>query len=512
MKKRSIALFVLILSILCCLFGCSNDEYEQKYFSIDEIKGKTFATWPGCSYEVFINGPLESNNEIVYANLSSDLIDIVKNEKADGFVMSRSFYQYHAKDVSGISILDGNVGHVEIAALLSNTEMAKKITPELNEYFKKIAADGTLSKIQEKWLNHEGDLVVDFSGLDPNNPNINIGYALEEPPYGYKMNDKVCGIDIDIFVGFCKEYGYYPIFVDSDYDAIVPMVQTGRLDIGMSGYNIEESKKANIIYSDPYIVDDVIVGVKSPSEKVSVLDSLSKSFYRSFIENDRYLDYLKGIGVTMYITLFVVIIGTLLAFVLYILKQNGYTFIDKIVDCVDLILGRIPEIVLLLFLYYVVFAKSSFSAKTISAICLTIIFTVNVYSDINTAIMTIDKSQIEAASSLGFSKIDIFIKIIFPQVFEVFMANYEGEVISTLLESSVSGYISVVDLTRAGDIVRSTTYESFLPLIIVAIFYFVISSLIITFVGYVKKRSRFTNRSKESIMKAIENNTLFKHR
>lgn len=214
----------------------------------------------------------------------------------------------------------------------------------------------------------------------------------------------------------------------------------------------------------------------------------------------------------MYITLFVVIIGTLLAFVLYILKQNGYTFIDKIVDCVDLILGRIPEIVLLLFLYYVVFAKSSFSAKTISAICLTIIFTVNVYSDINTAIMTIDKSQIEAASSLGFSKIDIFIKIIFPQVFEVFMANYEGEVISTLLESSVSGYISVVDLTRAGDIVRSTTYESFLPLIIVAIFYFVISTLIITFVGYVKKRSRFTNRSKESIMKAIENNTLFKHR
>lgn len=507
MKKKVLLLILLLLM----LFGCSNSNDKQKYYNVDELNNKVIAIWSGCGYEDYVDNRLDGTN-FVYGELSTDLFNLVKNNKADAFVIGETFYRYHSSEVDGITILNEPIGKARIAAIVSDNEMGKEILSKFNEFVAKIDETGEIDEYLDKWTNPQNNPEVDFSELDESNPVVNIGYALEEPPYSYKQNNKQYGIDVDLFVSFCKEYGYYPNFVDSTYEAVVTLIQTKQLDIGMAGYNIVESKREAITYSDPYITENVIVGVKSPTSQGNIFKKIGRSFYRSFIENDRYLEYINGAGVTLYITLFVVIIGTILGFLLYLLYINGLKFIEKIVNAIDFVLGRIPEIVLLMFLFYVVFAQSSLTSKTIAAITLCFIFTVNIFKDIELAVSSIDKNQREAASSLGFNNTEIFIHIIFPQVFELFMANYENEIIQMMLETSVSGYISVVDLTKAGDIIRNTTYESFLPLIIVAVFYFVVSTIIIKIISIIRKRADYKARTQEYIMKQIEKNALFKKR
>ena len=97
---------------------------------------------------------------------------------------------------------------------------------------------------------------------------------------------------------------------------------------------------------------------------------------------------------------------------------------------------------------------------------------------IRTGILAVDKGQMEAALALGYTKSRAFMKIVLPQAARHFLPVFQGEFISLVKMTSVVGYIAIQDLTKAGDIIRSRTYEAFFPLIAIAIVYFVIAWLL----------------------------------
>ena len=97
---------------------------------------------------------------------------------------------------------------------------------------------------------------------------------------------------------------------------------------------------------------------------------------------------------------------------------------------------------------------------------------------IRTGILAVDKGQMEAALALGYTKPRAFMKIVLPQAARHFLPVFQGEFISLVKMTSVVGYIAIQDLTKAGDIIRSRTYEAFFPLIAIAIVYFVIAWLL----------------------------------
>jgi polar amino acid transport system substrate-binding protein len=101
---------------------------------------------------------------------------------------------------------------------------------------------------------------------------------------------------------------------------------------------------------------------------------------------------------------------------------------------------------------------------------------------LNTGIAAVDPGQLEAAEAMGYNKWQIFYKITFPQAAKQMAGQFNGAVISLVKGTSVVGYITVQDLTKAGDIIRSRTYEAFFPLIAVAVIYFLIAHLIVMIV------------------------------
>ena len=108
--------------------------------------------------------------------------------------------------------------------------------------------------------------------------------------------------------------------------------------------------------------------------------------------------------------------------------------------------------------------------------------------------MSIDKGQFEAGASLGLSYTKTMKHIIMPQAFKNVLPALANECIVLLKETSVAGYIALADLTKGGDIIRSITYEPFLPLIAVALIYLIIVVGLSALVGKLERRLKKSDR------------------
>jgi polar amino acid transport system substrate-binding protein len=138
------------------------------------------------------------------------------------------------------------------------------------------------------------------------------------------------------------------------------------------------------------------------------------------------------------------------------------------------LLQGIPSVVLLMVLFYIVFARTGLDGVWVAIIGFGMNFGAYAAEIMRTGILAVDKGQMEAALALGYTKPRAFFKIVFPQAAHHFLPVFQGEFISMVKMTSVVGYIAILDLTKASDIIRSRTYEAFFPLIMTAIIYLII--------------------------------------
>ena len=109
-------------------------------------------------------------------------------------------------------------------------------------------------------------------------------------------------------------------------------------------------------------------------------------------------------------------------------------------------------------------------------------------------IMSVDGGQFEAGRSLGFNYLQTMLYIIIPQMFKAVLPTLCNEFIVLLKETSIAGYVGIMDLTKAGDLIRSRTYSAFMPLIMVALIYLAMVMLLTWLVGKLERRLRKNER------------------
>ncbi|MCI7334788.1 MAG: amino acid ABC transporter permease [Oscillospiraceae bacterium] len=109
-------------------------------------------------------------------------------------------------------------------------------------------------------------------------------------------------------------------------------------------------------------------------------------------------------------------------------------------------------------------------------------------------IMSVDEGQFEAGRSLGFGYVRTMVNIVLPQAVKTVLPTLLNEVIALLKETSVAGYVGIMDLTKAGDLIRGRTFEAFMPLIAVAIIYLVTVIILTAVFTAVERRLRRSER------------------
>ncbi|EEP27676.1 amino acid ABC transporter permease [Shuttleworthella satelles] len=239
-------------------------------------------------------------------------------------------------------------------------------------------------------------------------------------------------------------------------------------------------------------------------------DGLKAQFVLNFINDNRWQSLVSGLGVTLQITVFAVIVGILLGALVatvrstwdksgeemgrrkspayYLLK--GFNVICKIY--LTVIRGT-PVVVQLMISYFIIFATSK-NAVAVAIFAFGLNSAAYVAEIIRGGIMSIDEGQFEAGRSLGFNYPQTMIYIILPQVFKAVLPALLNEFITLVKETSVAGYVGIMDLTKAGDVIRSRTYSAFMPLFAVAGIYLVIVIILETVFGRLERRLRQNER------------------
>ena len=217
--------------------------------------------------------------------------------------------------------------------------------------------------------------------------------------------------------------------------------------------------------------------------------------HQTFIVGDRYLWILDGLKNTLIITLGAliigVIIGTVIAITKYFCDDNKELRIFSLIcDFYTTVIRGIPITVLLLMFFYIVLVSAD--GVTVAIIAFGINSGAYMAELIRSGINAVDKGQMEAARSLGMSKGQAMAKIIFPQAIKNILPAIGNECIALLKETSVAGYVAVVDLTRGANLIRNNTYDAFNPLILSALIY------LILVVGMTKLLSVFERRLRRS--------------
>ena len=200
------------------------------------------------------------------------------------------------------------------------------------------------------------------------------------------------------------------------------------------------------------------------------------SFYKTLIYDDRYKYILEGLKNTLVIALFAVLIGIILGILISLVKnrykENGKgKILNGIANIYVTIIRGTPAVLQLMILYYVIFKKVDINIVIVGIIS----FGLNSAAYVSAGIDSVDIGQKEAARSLGLNYKQEMFNIILPQAIKNVLPALGNEFITLLKETSVAGYIGIIELIKASDIIASNTYDYFFPLIIVAIIYLILT-------------------------------------
>ena len=226
-----------------------------------------------------------------------------------------------------------------------------------------------------------------------------------------------------------------------------------------------------------------------------MLQTFQDKFYLNFIKDDRWKYILDGLGVTLRVTFFAVLIGIVLGFLVAVVrstcdKTGKLKILNAICKLYLTVIRGTPVVVQLLIIYFVIFGSMDISKVIVAVMAFGLNSGAYVAEIFRSGIMSVDSGQFEAGRSLGFNYAQTMIYIIMPQVFKNVLPALGNEFIVLLKETSVSGYIALQDLTKGGDIIRSRTYDAFMPLIAVALIYLAMVLIFTKLVNILERRLR----------------------
>ena len=230
-----------------------------------------------------------------------------------------------------------------------------------------------------------------------------------------------------------------------------------------------------------------------------ILASIKEDFYLNFIKDDRYLWLLDGLKTTLIITVFALIIGLIIGFLVAIIrsahyKSGSFKVLNAIFRVYLTVIRGTPTMIQLLIMNFVIFGAVSINKIIVGSLAFGINSGAYVAEIVRSGIMSIDQGQTEAGRSLGLNFSQTMRLIIIPQAFKNVLPALVNEFIVLIKETSIIGYIGMMDLTKGAMLIQSRTYNAFWPLMAAAVIYLVIIGILTWAMNKLERRLRTSER------------------
>ena len=184
-----------------------------------------------------------------------------------------------------------------------------------------------------------------------------------------------------------------------------------------------------------------------------------------------------GLGVTLEISLLSILFATLFGALICSLRMSRNRAVKGTAQLYIELMRSLPLLLLLLVMFYLVLASSGLDKTHIAIVCFTLYFGAFFCEIFRSGIEGVSKGQWEAGAALGMNKRQVLSKIVIPQALLRVLPVYKNQMITVIKSTSIVGYVSIMDITKASDVIRSRTFDAFFPLLMTALIYLMLSWL-----------------------------------
>ena len=474
----------------------------SEYASFGDLKGKHFGLIVGSPFAEIIESKVPEVGEYSYFTSIPDMTMALKAGKIDAFLTGDVIEEMLLAQEEGIAVFPESFGQINYGIAFPKDDPK---TAQWQEACDRIGSE------------HIEELVHIFSGKDESrkrvltqdwegkNGTLRVASGDAVPPLTYAGKDgELTGMEIALLLEMAKELDVHLEFTGMELSALLTSLETGKADIGNSGLGITKDRLEKMDFVK-YRTGSYVLVTRSASERAvggTFIDSIKESFERTFITDGRYKMIFLGLLRTIIMAVFAGVLGTLVGFALVFLRQLNNRIINKLISVYSSLITGIPVVVILMVMYYIVFGKLDAPALLVAIIGFTVIFGARAYGLIQNAVNAVDPGQREAALALGYSEHLAFRKVVLPQAYSIYFPPLKTQLVMLLKETSVAGYITVLEMTRAVDLVRSRTMEAFFPLITAAIIYYVLTWVMMKLISYAEKK--YDKKHEERKIKGVD--------
>jgi len=462
--------------------------------ALRDFEEKTIATMDSAVYIIALNNLQPSGNPVYY-NSDLDMYNAVRNGRADACLDMKSnamlYISMGNSDFKTIDIPD-DIAQAKVCALGLN----RKLLDDFNSFLNYIRKEGTLGDMINRWV-YDLDPKERQTMPEIENSKTNGVITIATSnfmPYTFIENGELIGLNIELALRFGAYCGKEIQFKEMTSSGLIPSIAAGKSDLAMPELYTEEHAET-FLFSEPYFVTPFVLmyvpknnAIPASDENKSFGAWLKTAIQNNLIKENRWKLITNGLLTTLRIASFSLFFGTLLGcFMCYIFTRKV-----KIVKWVSSLFSEVikntPVLVLLMIFYYIIFGKSSIAPVTIAVIAFTLSQGNDIGSLLAASIQTVSITEIEAARAMGCPARTAFLHITLPQAIKTALPRWLNGFSGLLKSTSIVGYISIQDLTRAGNIIRARTYDAYFPLIFIALIYLLVAKILICLFNLVIRR------------------------
>jgi polar amino acid transport system substrate-binding protein len=459
--------------------------------SLDDLARGRIAVFAGAIQDHYVVHTYPEA-QVIHLNGHADLITSLKTGKVDAGIIIATSAPDILKANPDIGLLGEPILPVSQAAAFRPGD--RELRERFDRFMATILADGTHADMHARWFEADAKqaLMPDIP-LPETGPVLRLGTSVFVGlPYVGLVDGHYVGFDIELARRFAAHEGMRLELTPLEFSTLIPALTAGKLDLIASALAVTEERQKQVAFSTPYAeVSSVTLALKKNMEPggqgiaeaprpeetepaPGFLAGLEASFYSNLVLEQRWRLVLNGLWATLLISVASTLLGTLLGALICYLRMSRRTLPRLLGSGYIFLIRGLPVLLLLMLIFYVAFASVNIDPLIVAVIAFGMNFAAYVSEMFRTGIEGVDRGQTEAGIAMGFTRLQTFLYIVLPQATRRILPVYRGEFISLVKMTSIVGYIGVQDLTKAGDIIRSRTFEAFFPLIMVAAIYFLV--------------------------------------
>jgi len=463
-----------------------------------DLDGKRIAVLLGSTHDRFATKAFPRSTVLQYKTFA-DLILAVKTGKVDAGMMILETVRDMMRTDPEIGLLAENIYSDPVALGLrkGNAELLASV----NAFLREIRSNGVYDEMVRRWIVERRIEMPTIPNPSPRGV-LKVGVASDKGiPWALVRDNRIVGFDIELIERFAAHTGRRLELYDMEFPGLLAAAASGKIDMIASTLAITDERRKQVDFSDPYyeIIGAVMVLAKNLPAHVpgqpgaaptaaaaaaadgpvpSFLERLAERARSNLLLEDRWKLILDGLRVTVLISLLAALFGTVLGAAVCFMRMSRSRALDAIARAYVWLLRGTPVLVLLMIIYYVVFASVDIDPVLVAVVAFGMNFAAYVSEMFRTSIGSVDRGQAEAGVAGGFTRAQTFRFIVMPQALRHLLPVYKGEFISLVKMTSIVGYIAVQDLTKASDIIRSRTFDAFFPLLVSAVIYLLLAWLL----------------------------------